>query len=310
MNQPILSVVMPVYNSRRYLAKAVESILNQTFRDFEFIIVDDGSNDGSSEILERYKRQDDRIALIRQTNGGVSAASNRGIALARGEFLARMDHDDVSMPHRFQAQIDYLRAHPDCVAVGSPVLMIDSEGLPIRRHAVPQTHDEIESALVNPTKWAMFHPTMMARADVMRDLGGYSLEFCNLEDLDVFFKLAERGRLANLPDVLVHYRQHFASICYTKSMDHPRLHVRILEEASKRRGADLTLQLDRQYLELKPMPKPRAGATRWAYEIMWAWWALDSRYVETARRHALKAFRIRPLSPATWLLLWCVLRGH
>ena len=151
---------------------------------------------------------------------------------------------------------------------------------------------------------------MMARTGVLRDLGGYSLEFCNLEDLDVLFKLAERGRLANLPDVLVHYRQHFTSICYTKAMDHPRLHARIVEETSKRRGADLTKHLHDQRLEPKALPKPRSRATRWAYEIMWAWWALDSSHVETARRHALKAFKMRPLSPATWFLLWCALRGH
>jgi len=188
--------------------------------------------------------------------------------------------------------------------VGGQVLMIDSEGLPIRIYRVPQTHEEIDSNLVST--WGIFHPTMMTRLALLREIGGYSEDLLNLEDLDLYFKLGERGRLANLPDVLVHYRQHFNSICY-KSRDHQTLRVQILEKASKRRGMDLVSRL-----EQKPAVRrtQREREARWAYEKMWAWWALESSYIVTARRHALNALKIRPMRPETWLLLWCAMRGH
>src|SRR5688572_2344250 len=129
---PFVSVVMPLHNARHYVAKAIESILDQTFADIEFIIVDDGSTDGSDEIALRYAKRDARVRLIRQPNAGVSAASNAGIALARGEFLARMDHDDISISTRLQQQVEYLRANPDCVAVGGQAMFIDQRGFPLR----------------------------------------------------------------------------------------------------------------------------------------------------------------------------------
>jgi len=313
MEPPCISVVMPVYNSQRFVGQAVESILNQTYRDFELIIVDDGSTDGSYDILQDYARSDDRIVLVRQANGGVAAASNRGLAVSRGEFLARMDHDDIAMPYRFQRQVEYLKSHPECLAVGGKVLMIDTEGYPIRVCDVALTHEEIEARM--PSNWAIFHPTMMARIQAMRSIGGYSIEFSNMEDLDLYLKLAEHGRLANIPEVLLQYRQHFSSLCYTKGRnEHQHLRERIVEEASKRRGKDL------KPLMLKPatrtVERPTKGnwlgerETRWAYEKMWAWWALESSYIATARRHALKALRIEPFRFETWLLLWCALRGH
>jgi glycosyltransferase involved in cell wall biosynthesis len=300
---------MPVFNSRRFVAAAIRSILGQTFTDLELVIVDDGSTDGTSEILLQLAQQDRRIVLLRQTNAGVSAASNRGLAIARGEFIARMDHDDISLPHRLATQVEFLRTHPDCVAVGSHVLMIDREGLPLRVQRVPLTHEEIEADLMHLDRWAMFHPSMMARGDVMRELGGYSLEFCNLEDLDLFVKLAERGRLANLPEVLVQYRQHFSSICFTTAPEHARLREAIFREASRRRGRDLMPSLVGD-------PPPDDGA--WArrrnqpaeFEKMWAWWALDSGFVTTARRHAAKAFAMRPFRLESWRLLACALRGR
>jgi glycosyltransferase involved in cell wall biosynthesis len=306
MKSPIVSVIMPLYNARPYVAKAIDSILKQTFSDFEFIIVDDGSMDGSAEVAQRFAKRDQRIRFVRQSNAGVSAASNRGLALARGEFIARMDHDDISVPTRLEQQVAYLRGHAECVAVGGHAMFIDDGGLPLRLFHVPLSHEEIDTALLST--WGMFHPTMMARASAMRAIGGYSLEFCNLEDLDVFLKLAECGRLANLPDVLVHYRQHFRSICHRKATEHHRLRSRILEEASKRRCRDLS-----GYLALakdKHIGDLARKSTRWKYEKMWAWWALESQFVTSARRHALKALVMATLEPESWLLMLCALRGH
>jgi glycosyltransferase involved in cell wall biosynthesis len=306
MQSPIVSVVMPLHNARPYVAKAIDSILRQTFSDFEFIIVDDGSTDGSSDIAQRYAARDSRIRLVRQANTGVSAASNAGISMARGEFIARMDHDDISVHTRLQQQVKYLQTHAECVAVGGQAMFIDELGLPLRLFGVPLAHEAIDTALLST--WGMFHPTMMARTEALRAIGGYSLEFCNLEDLDVFLKLAEFGRMANLPGVLVHYRQHFRSICHSKAMEHHRLRRRILEEASKRRGRDLSgflaLAKDSGARDV------RQRSARWRYEKMWAWWALESSFLGSARRHALKALLIAPFEPESWVLLVCALRGH
>src|SRR5688572_25740567 len=116
---PTVSVVMTVYNTERYVREAVESILGQTFRDFEFIIIDDGSTDSAPAILREYADRDPRIRLVSRPNTGIVRAANEGIALARGNYLARMDSDDVALPHRFEKQVRYLNEHPACVLVGA-----------------------------------------------------------------------------------------------------------------------------------------------------------------------------------------------
>src|ERR1700726_1508117 len=120
---PTISVLMPVYNAERYVAEAVESILSQTFADFEFIIIDDGSKDRSLAILEEYAARDPRIRLVSRPNTGIVKALNQGLALASGELVARMDADDIAMPERLAKQRDYLADHPECVMVGSRVLV-------------------------------------------------------------------------------------------------------------------------------------------------------------------------------------------
>lgn len=303
---------MPVFNSRRYISLAVESILAQTFRDFEFIIIDDGSSDGTGDILRQYAARDPRIILIHQHNQGVSAAANRGLAIARGEFLARMDHDDIALPQRLQRQVDFLRQHPECVAVGAQVLMIDCDEFPIRIPLAPQTHEQIEAAFTH--EWAIFHPTLMARTAVMREVGGYSLEYTAIEDLDLFIKLAERGRLANLPEVLLKYRQHIRSVCYTQYEKQAAQMAAVLRDAEKRRGKPVNGRSGAA--PQAPAGPPNVPSTQhwrqthWSFEKMWAWWALTAGYVSTARRHALRALRLGPLRQESWLLLWCAMRGH
>ena len=308
MPKPLVSVVMPVFNSRPYISDAVQSILAQTFLDFEFIIVDDGSNDGTADILRRWAAKDERIRLIHQSNRGVSAASNRGLELAQGEFYARMDHDDIALPHRLERQVHFLRNHPECVAVGGQVLMIDCDGFPIRIPTVPQTHEQIEASFTHV--WSMFHPTLTARTAAVREVGGYSNEFNAIEDLDLFIKLAEKGRLANLPEVVLQYRQHIRSMCYTQNHKQLVQMAAVLMEAQRRRGKPL--QCSPRMLDMPSVPvdpKPWRE-THWSFEKMWAWWALTAGYVTTARRHALRALRLGPLRQESWLLLWCAMRGH
>src|SRR5206468_5507996 len=141
--------------------------------DFEFIIVDDGSADRSLDILKEYGRRDGRIRLISRGNTGIVVAANEGIAAARGEYLARMDADDVSLPQRFEKQVAYLDAHPDCVIVGTRVRTTDPYGIPVTQSTHALTHEEIDAQLLTVGGgWAMLQPATMMRLDAVRQVGG------------------------------------------------------------------------------------------------------------------------------------------
>jgi glycosyltransferase involved in cell wall biosynthesis len=305
MPAPTISVIMPVFNARRYLTSAIQSILDQTFADFELILVDDGSTDGSARVLKRFARRDPRIILLQQPNRGPCAAANAGLAIARGEFYARMDHDDIALPERFEKQVTFLRAHRECVAVGTQVLMIDRHDLPLKIMSAPLDHDSIERQY---RVWPMFHPSLMARMNAMRAVGCYREKYSNVEDLDLFLRLAEVGRLANLPLVLMKYRQHLSSMCYTRHIDQIVEMEAIFREAEERRGH----RIDESSPSVVPTARNQGSGRRlkWTFEKMWAWWALSDGFVNSARWHALTTLTLGPLQRESWLLLWCALRGR
>ena len=297
---PVISVVMPVYNAERYVARAVASICEQTFSDFEFIIVNDGSTDGTLAILQDFAKRDARIKLISRPNTGVVGASNDALAPARGELIARMDGDDIAMPTRFEKQVRYMRAHPECAALGSWVRMIDTDDDPVRIYRVPLGHDDIDRALFET--WAIFHPTMMTRRELIMRVGGYREPFAALEDLDLLLRLSEHGRLANLPEPLVQYRQHASSMCLSQSRRMNSIIGEILRQAYERRG-------------LKPpasLASKRCGPDQHdplTLQMMWAWWAHDDGFYSTARKHGLRLLRQRPLDVNVWRLFACAVRG-
>jgi GT2 family glycosyltransferase len=207
---PRVSVVLPVYNGERFLAEALDSILAQSFADFELIALDDGSHDGSGEILDRVARTDSRVTVLHQTNGGVIAALNGGLALARGEFIARMDADDVAHPERFARQVAFLDAHPEIAVIGCAVRLIDESGKPIRDVAYPDTPEAVAEFLEIGAPLA--HPSVMMRRDAVLAVGGYRAAYRHAEDYDLWLRMAQRYRLANLPDRLLFYRQHPAKL--------------------------------------------------------------------------------------------------
>ena len=163
-SRPQISVIMAVWNAQRYLGHCMRSIARQTVSNYEFIIVEDGSTDGSRRLLEQWARKDRRIRLIARENRGLTRSLNEALATARGDYIARMDADDISLSNRFELQIDYLARHSDCVAVGGEVLLIDPEGWPIAPRGHVQTHDEISRKLLQGNGGAMSHPAIMVRA--------------------------------------------------------------------------------------------------------------------------------------------------
>jgi len=286
---PRVSVVMPVYNAERYVGEAIASILGQTYRDFELIVVDDGSTDRSAEIIDRCAAGDSRVRVLRRPNTGIIGALNDGLALAQGELVARMDHDDRSLPERFAQQVEYLDAHPACVAVGTGVLLVDEDGDPIAPLVLQQAHEAIEAQLLRGRGLSVAQPSSMIRRGVLVQVGGYRVFPC--EDLDLFLRLAERGRLANLPQTLLHYRKHAASATATQRRHEADATRReIVEQALARRGQAGPATLRR-------FAEPESKEDQYRH---WAVTATSAGNHRTANKYLRKLIASNPWGGHTW----------
>ena len=197
---------MSTYNDARYLPGAIESILGQSLQDFELIIIDDHSADETPEALANYIQRDSRIRVIRnERNVGVARSLNRGIEVARGELIARMDSDDISLPERFDKQVAFLDAHPEVGVLGTQTLFIDESGQLFRQAEweKPTSHNSLVWQLFYATP--ICHPSVMMRTECLRSVGGYSPDYPN-EDMQLWTRMALTTKLANLDDILLHYR--------------------------------------------------------------------------------------------------------
>jgi hypothetical protein len=211
-HRPLVSVVMPVHNSEGFVAEALESILAQTFPDFELIAINDGSYDQTGSILDSYRARDRRLNVIHTSHQGLVGALNAGLSLASGELVARQDADDVSVCERLQLQVDFLRTHPSVAALGGWLRTVGPKG-----HSdigYPSGNHAIKNALLSYC--AMAHPTVMLRSSAIRDVGLYRKQFRHAEDHDLWLRLAERFELENLPVPLVIHRLHEGQVSHTK----------------------------------------------------------------------------------------------
>lgn len=202
---PFVSVIMPVYNGERYLHEAVESICNQTFRDFEFIIINDGSIDGTWVNLSKYI--DPRLILVDQDHHGLISALNRGLTIARGEYIARMDSDDIAAPDRLEKQAAFLSTHPEVGILGTACRLFDANGgdLGLRQWPVRDLEIRWASLLTSP----FAHPTVMIRRDILIQKGlEYDPDFQAVEDYDLWTRILRYTFGANLSEPLMLYRVH------------------------------------------------------------------------------------------------------
>lgn len=207
--KPLVSVVMSVFNGGGYLAAAVESILDQTEKNFEFIIVNDGSSDGSQEQLERYARTDARVRLINQSNCGLIGSLNRACGTAQAKYIARMDADDVALPHRLERQVAFMEANPGIALLGGAADFIDSADKVVATFRPPTENAWIQKALTDSSVFV--HPATIFRKDVFAALGGYR-RVMHAEDYDLWLRFAERSKLANLSEVVLRYRIHAGQV--------------------------------------------------------------------------------------------------
>jgi glycosyltransferase involved in cell wall biosynthesis len=288
---PAISVIMPVYNSRRYLDEAVESILQQSFQNFEFLIFDDGSTDGSRERLQKYANKDARIQLFLRKHGGLTPLLNEGISRSRGKYIARMDSDDIALPNRFATQIEYLTNHPDCVAVGSEVLRIDPNGLPIGIKGQPTDHAAIHNNFLNGQGGSIIHPSALFPRVALEKIGGYKPELEPAEDFDLFIRLAGIGKLANLPQVLLKYRLHF-----NRTTDRRRvIQLEKVHAIVTRAWAEHGLGIPPEnLLETQKIMSPIESRYHWART------AMNEGYYLTSSKHLLILLGRKPYSLKTW----------
>jgi glycosyltransferase involved in cell wall biosynthesis len=214
MTSPLVSVVLPVRNGAGDLPKAIETILTQTFTDFELIVINDGSTDGTAAVLDAIR--DPRLHVVHQENAGLSRALNRGISLARGRYIARQDHDDWARPTRLEKQVAFMEANPDFALLGTCAEIWIGDEPSGRVHDFP-TEDAVlrfELLFHNP----FVHSSVMMRKSALEAVGGYTTDPARQppEDYELWSRLARRYKIANLPERLTIYREVPASVSRTE----------------------------------------------------------------------------------------------
>jgi len=200
---PLVSVIMPVYNAERFVKEAIKSILDQTYVDFELIIVNDGSTDKSEDIIKTVT--DPRIRLISQSNAGIIGALNAGLKVAQGTYIARMDADDISEPTRLEKQVTFLRGHPDIALCGTWAKTINDSGEETGIYDYPPTmHAKIKRAMLryNP----FIHPSVMFAKQAIEKVGPYRQGHKHAEDYELWTRMVSQFKTANIPEQLLRYR--------------------------------------------------------------------------------------------------------
>ncbi len=213
-DNPKISVIMSVCNGEKYLKGAIESILNQTFRDFEFIIIDDSSTDRTPEILKEYARKNERIKIITNSeNIGLTKSLNEAIKQAKGKYIARMDADDISEPERLEKQVQFMENNPEMVLCGTLGWIINKKGEKIKEKNLKINYNEIKKKLLFNNQF--IHSTLFLRKDILNKEGFYDESFEKSQDYDLVLRLASKYQVANLPIYLIRWRVDDKSLSWS-----------------------------------------------------------------------------------------------
>jgi glycosyltransferase involved in cell wall biosynthesis len=293
---PTISVLMSVYNGQQFLAEAIESILAQTLGDFEFLIIDDGSKDASAQMVRGYEQKDKRITFLSRPNKGLTKTLNEMLAMSRGEFIARMDCDDVAMPGRFEVQVRALRDDPGLACVGGNFQLIDGQGRLLTTLRPPPDDAAIQKQAL-AGHGAICHPAAMIRRESLIRINGYDEEFKIAQDLDLWLRLGEVGKLANVPSTVLKFRLHEGSVSETKRVEQRKFAQMACERAWKRRGISGSFEAQ------EPWRPGSDAASKMEYALRYGWWAFNSGQRRTAVHYARLAIKAMPLRLAGWKLL-------
>lgn len=236
-SHPTISVIMAVYNGEDYLDQAIKSVLEQSYRHFEFIIIEDASTDSSAKTIKQYADGDERIQIIQNDkNLGLAASLNKGMSIAKGDYIARMDADDVALPQRLQVQCDFLKNHKDYVLCGSNAIIIDAENNTIRETKLANSDEEIRAMclFLNP----FVHPSVMMRtAPLEKMVLRYDESFDTTQDWAFWVELMDCGKMFNIEKSLIEQRHHENSTSYQKRDRQIQNSVRIQKRYLEKKGA-------------------------------------------------------------------------
>lgn len=208
--KPLISVLTSCYNASVYLSEAIESILSQSFNDFEFILIDDGSKDDTLEIIKRYAKKDNRIVVIEKNNTGLANSLNEGIRMAKGKWIARHDADDISLPFRLEKQIKYVQNLPNAVLLGSGCIVIDQKGREIKSYKYLSGKPFIRHLIKGGSPFP--HSSALYKAESVRRIGGYRPRIYRAQDKDLWLRLSRVGAIECLAEPLIKLRKHSDSI--------------------------------------------------------------------------------------------------
>jgi len=287
---------MSVYNGQQFVAQAIESILAQTFGDFEFLIIDDGSKDESAAIVRGFEQMDKRIKFTSRVNKGLTKTLNEMFAASSGEFIARMDCDDIALPDRFATQVQALREDPDLACVGGNFQLIDGQGRLLTTLRPPPDDATIQKQAL-AGHGAICHPAAMIRRESLSKINGYDEEFKIAQDLDLWLRLGEVGKLANVPQTVLKFRLHEGSVSETKRVEQRKFAKLACERAWQRRGIAGKFEAD------EPWRPGSDAASKMEYALRYGWWAFNSGQRRTAMHYAGLAIKAMPLRSAGWKLL-------
>lgn len=297
MHEVYVTVLMPVYNSEKYISAAIHSVLSQTFSAFELLIVNDGSTDRTREIIGSF--QDPRIRVIDKANGGVASALNAGLAQARGQFIARFDADDVCLPQRLEEQVGFLDKHPGYVVVGSDADYMQENGeFLFSFQCLGHTHEEIRESFYFYCPF--IHSSVMYRRDVVLEAGGYSEHAHNFEDYLLWTRLLKAGRLANLPLPLIRVRFNPASVTIDEKWR--GVEFRKLKRSVIRRGS-ITQDEGRQLQQIISHQEVKRYKEGSYHALCGKKFLTDNYQPAKARKAVMKAVRVYPFRLDNYALL-------
>jgi glycosyltransferase involved in cell wall biosynthesis len=246
---PKVSVLMSVYNGSRYLKESIDSILNQTFTDLEFIIIDDCSTDDSGEIISEYAEKDQRIVLIKNPeNIGLTKSLNKGLKIAKGEYVARQDADDISLPERLTKQVSLLNKEPEVALVSCNIALIDPDGNPIEKQ-IRACHPDLVSLHLLFYNHLGGHSQVIFRRELVINLGGYCESFRYSQDYELWCRIDKVGRIYILPEILLQQRRHNQSITLAKASEQEAYALSIVQNnISQLIGKEISIE-EAKYLK-------------------------------------------------------------
>jgi len=296
------SVIVPVRNGEPFLTSCIDSLLSQTFEDFELIVIDDGSTDRTDEIFSEYLTKSRRLRKIRLAGRGQTIALNVGLAIATGQYLIHLDADDVAEESRIECQVAFMDQNPGVVACGTAVTYIDPDGDVLGEQEYPTKHPQIFHALQNG-ETCFQHTSSIARAKSVKDVGGYDESYSLSAEYDLWLKLSQHGELANLPGSSTRKRLHQATLSNLFSEQRKHCVDRSVQNHRRRSFGENCAgkEVDLGVFENGDKPDIQKPMSQSELEELWYRMAMESGNLKTARKYAWHQTRRATFSLQHWV---------